>query len=48
MTTVMNCNDILNLMGYWFFKGEILEWEGLIGKGLKGDLVSTVMDCNGL
>ena len=48
MTTEMNCNDILSLMCYWFFKGEILEWEGLIGRGLQGDLVSTVMDCNGL
>ena len=48
MTTVMNCNDIFSLILYWFFEGEILEWEGLIGRGLQGDLVSTVMDCNGL
>ena len=48
MTTLMDCNDILNLDWYWFFKGEFLEWEGLKGRGLKGDLAWTVMDCNGL
>ena len=48
MQNVMDCNDILNMKRFMSFRGEFLEWEGLKGRGLKGDLAFFFMICNGL
>ena len=46
MIIVMDRNEISILSDFLAFRGEILEWEGLIGRGLKGDLESNIINCN--
>ena len=48
MKTLMDRNDIIYMKSYLFSKGEFLDWEGLKGRGLMGDLGPFLMTCNGL
>ena len=43
----MDRNEIFYMKWYLFSKGEFLEWEGLKGRGLKGDLEPFLKTCNG-
>ena len=48
MKTLMDRNDIIYMKSYLFSKGEFLDWEGLKGRGLTGDLEPILMNFNEL